>query len=166
MSQTTTENSAALALRQALGEYATGVAIVTARDAAGDPVGLTINSFAAVSLEPPLVLWSLGRQSQLIEPFTLRSHWAINVLGADQKPLAERFSQPGAARFAGLEWKLGAGGTPLLAGCSAWFECRSETRHDGGDHLLLIGRVEHYERASRPPLLFHGSRYFTLGEPA
>lgn len=153
-------------LRQALGEYATGVAILTARNAAGKPVGLTVNSFAAVSLDPPLVLWSLGRQSQLIETFTTCSHWTVNVLGADQKPLAERFSQPDTERFASLEWKVGAGGTPLLAGCSAWFECRSEAHYAGGDHLILLGRIERYASHSQPPLLFHGSRYLTLGDPA
>jgi flavin reductase (DIM6/NTAB) family NADH-FMN oxidoreductase RutF len=152
----------ALALRQALGEFATGVTVVTARDASGRPVGITVNSFASVSLDPPLVLWSLGRQSPLHEVFGNCTHWAVNVLAADQQALSERFSQADTDRFAGLEWKVGAGDTPLLAGCSAWFECRSEAHHPGGDHLILVGRVENFRRETKAPLIFHGGRYREL----
>jgi flavin reductase (DIM6/NTAB) family NADH-FMN oxidoreductase RutF len=165
MNQPSPENFDAfdtLALRQALGEFATGVTVVTARSPDGRPVGITVNSFAAVSLEPPLVLWSLGRQSPLHEVFESCTHWAVNVLAAGQQALSERFSQPGTDRFADLEWKPGAGDTPLLAGCSAWFECRSEVRHPGGDHLILVGRVERFRRDARPPLIFHGGRYREL----
>lgn len=151
-------------LRDALGEYATGVAVVTARGADGQPVGVTINSFASVSLDPPLVLWSLGVQSPTLATFAECSHFAVNVLAADQVALSQRFSQSQGDRFAGLDVEVGAGGTAILPGCCAWFECRSEARHPGGDHLILVGRIEAFRRAARPPLVFHGGRYRELAK--
>lgn len=150
------------ALRDTLGEFATGVTVVTARDAEGQPVGVTINSFASVSLDPPLVLWSLGLHAKSLATFESCSHYAINVLAADQAGLSERFSQSGGKRFVGLEAKVGAGGTPLLPGCCAWFECRNELRYPGGDHVILVGYVENFQREEKPPLVFHGGRYRSL----
>jgi flavin reductase (DIM6/NTAB) family NADH-FMN oxidoreductase RutF len=149
-------------LRDALGEFATGVAVVTTRDADGRPVGVTINSFASVSLDPPLVLWSLGLKSPTLAAFESCSHYAVNVLAADQVEFSQRFSQPMDDRFAGIGMEVGAGGTPLLPGCSAWFECRNEMRHPGGDHVILVGYVESFCRESKPPLVFHGGRYREL----
>ncbi len=149
-------------LRDALGEFATGVAVVTARSADGVPVGVTINSFASVSLEPPLVLWSLGLSSPSRAVFETCSHYAVNILAADQVELSQRFSQSIDDRFAGLALNVGAGDTPLLAGCSAWFECRNEIRYPGGDHVILVGYVENFRREAKPPLVFHGGRYRTL----
>jgi flavin reductase (DIM6/NTAB) family NADH-FMN oxidoreductase RutF len=149
-------------LRDALGEFATGVAVVTARSADGAPVGVTINSFASVSLEPPLVLWSLGLSSPSRAVFETCSHYAVNILAADQVELSQRFSQSQEDRFAGLALKVGAGGTPLLSGCSAWFECRNEIRYPGGDHVILVGYVENFRRETKSPLVFHGGRYREL----
>jgi len=149
-------------LRDALGEYATGVAVITTRAADGQPVGVTINSFASVSLEPPLVLWSLGLQSPSLAAFESCSHYAINVLAADQVELSQRFSQSQGDRFAGIDETAGVGGTPILPGCCAWFECRNAMRHPGGDHLIFVGQVENLHREDRPPLIFHGGRYRTL----
>lgn len=149
-------------LRDALGEFATGVAVVTARDAGGLPVGVTINSFASVSLEPPLVLWSLGLSSPSRAAFEACSHYAVNILAADQVEYSQRFSQPQADRFAGIALEVGAGGTPLLPGCSAWFECRNEIRYPGGDHVILVGYVEGFRREGKAPLVFHGGRYRAL----
>ncbi|MCK9380991.1 MAG: flavin reductase family protein [Sulfuritalea sp.] len=149
-------------LRDALGDFATGVTVVTARGADGQPVGVTINSFASVSLEPPLVLWSLGLQSPSLEAFESCSHYAVNVLAADQVELAQRFSQSQSDRFAGIESTVGAGGTPLLRGCCAWFECRNEMRYPGGDHMILVGHVESIRREEKPPLIFHGGCYRSL----
>ena len=165
-----------LPLRQALGEYATGVTVITARGrdkrdesdqrdesgADGPLVGLTVNSFASVSLDPPLVLWSLGMGSASREAFRNASHFAVNVLAADQIDLSKRFSQPHGDRFAGIDWKVGAGGTALLSGCCAWFECRVETQHEGGDHIIFIGRVEQFRRGTAPPLVFHRGGYTEL----
>lgn len=149
-------------LRDALGEFATGVAVVTACSRDGQPVGVTINSFASVSLDPPLVLWSLGLQSPSMAVFEACSHYAVNILAADQVELSQRFSQSQDDKFAGIETKVGAGGTPILTGCSAWFECRNELRYPGGDHIILVGHVENFDRQEKPPLIFHGGQYRKL----
>lgn len=157
----------AKAFRNALGCFATGITVITARGAHGEPVGLTINSFASVSLDPPLILWSLSLYSPSLAIFQNCSHYAINVLAAHQTDLSRRFSRPGGetseGKFAGLEFEQGCGGASLLPECCAWFECRNETRHAGGDHLIFIGQVEKFRRTDRPPLLFHGGQYRTLG---
>jgi len=149
-------------LRDALGEFATGITVVTARGADGTPVGVTINSFASVSLDPPLVLWSLGLHSPALAAFESCSHYAINILAADQMEFSQRFSRPRSDEFAGIDLKVGAGDTPILPGCCAWFECRNELRHAGGDHLIFVGHVENFHRDEKPPLIFHGGRYRSL----
>ncbi len=148
--------------RAALGMFATGVTIVTARSASGELVGLTANSFNSVSLEPPLVLWSLSRAAGSMAAFSAGSHYAINILAADHKALAERFALKGADRFAGVGFAEGAGGAPLLAGAAATFECFNRSRYEEGDHVIFVGEVErcaHREGAS--PLLFHGGKFYT-----
>lgn len=150
------------ALRTALGAFATGVTVVTTLDPEGRAIGLTVNSFNTVSLEPPLVLWSLSRASPNLEAFLRAGHFAVNVLAADQQALSERFARRGADKFAGLDWREGLGGAPLLPGCCAILECRNETQHPGGDHLIFIGRVEGCSRSGEAPLVFHGGRYRQL----
>jgi flavin reductase (DIM6/NTAB) family NADH-FMN oxidoreductase RutF len=148
--------------RAALGMFATGVTIVTARTADGQLIGLTANSFNSVSLTPPLVLWSLARAAASMVVFSAGSHYAINVLAADQKALAERFAMRGADRWSGVAFEAGAGGAPLLAGAAATFECFNRSRYEEGDHVIFVGEVErcaHREGAS--PLLFHGGRFYT-----
>ncbi|MCD6079400.1 MAG: flavin reductase [Ramlibacter sp.] len=147
--------------RTALGMFATGVTIVTARTPDG-VIGLTANSFNSVSLDPPLVLWSLAQAAASLPAFRAGSHYAINVLAADQKPLAERFALKGADRWAGVSFTDGMGGAPLLAGASATFECFNRSRYEEGDHVIFVGEVERCSwRAGASPLLFHGGRYFT-----
>lgn len=151
------------ALRNALGRFATGIAIVTAIDPDGHPIGLTVNSFAAVSLEPALVLWSLDNNSHNLAAFRRASHHAINILAADQQDLSNRFATWPADRFAGLRWQAGVGGVPVLPGCCATFEVANDTQHPGGDHTIFIGRVERFgERVDLAPLLFHAGQYRTL----
>lgn len=153
------------ALRDALGAFPTGVAVVTARSAEGLPVGVTVNSFASLSLEPPLVLWSLNLKSPSLAIFEQASHFAVNVLSAEQAHLSRRFATPAPDKFDGLEVSEGAGGAPVLAGTAACFECRTEARYPGGDHRLFIGHVEHYSHdKTRAPLLFHRGRYREAGE--
>jgi flavin reductase (DIM6/NTAB) family NADH-FMN oxidoreductase RutF len=149
-------------LRHALGEFATGITVVTALAADGRPVGVTINSFASVSLEPPLVLWSLGLQASSLAVFESCRHYAINVLAEDQIEFSQGFSQSQGDPFSGIDLKVGAHGTPMLPGCCAWFECRNEMRYPGGDHLIFVGQVENFERQDRPPLIFHRGRYRSL----
>ena len=152
----------ALEFRQALSAFATGVTIVTARDASGAFVGLTANSFNSVSLDPPLVLWSLSRRAGSMPIFSSGSHYAIHILAADQVDLAQRFATKDIDRFAGIAWKEGAGGVPLLDGAAARFECFNRSRYEEGDHVIFVGEVERCEhREGAQPLLYHGGRYYT-----
>ncbi len=147
--------------RAALGMFATGVTIVTARDATGQRVGLTANSFNSVSLSPPLVLWSLARSAGSMPAFEHGSHYAINILAAEQHVLAERFASKAADRFAGVEFREGASGAPVLEGAAAVFECFNRSQYEEGDHVIFVGEVERCEhRAGAQPLIFHGGRYF------
>lgn len=147
-------------LRDVLGSFATGVAVVTTRAADGQPVGITVNSFASVSLDPPLVLWSAQRGVWPFDVFATASHYAVHVLAADQRDLSDRFAGIDPDRFDGIAHQWGVGDLPLLEGCAARLQCRVQARHAGGDHLVLVGRVlvaEH--RAGCAPLVFHGGRY-------
>lgn len=145
-------------LRTALGRFATGVTIVTTRESDGAPVGMTVNSFASVSLEPPLVLWSAARSSLRYAHFAEAEAFAIYVLADDQKTLAERFARQGHG-FDGLGYSLNERGVPVLDHALARFECDTEARHDGGDHTIIIGRVTRFESVEQgAPLVFaHGS---------
>ena len=142
--------------------FATGVTIVTARTPAGAWVGLTANSFNSVSLAPPLVLWSLSQRAGSLLAFSKGSHYAINILAADQHALAERFASKVADRFDGVAFRDGSGGAPILDGAAAVFECFNRSRYVEGDHIIFVGEVERCEhRAGAQPLIFHGGRYFT-----
>ena len=148
--------------RAALGMFATGVTIVTARDAAGVRVGLTANSFNSVSLAPPLVLWSLSQRAASLPAFSAGTHYAINILAADQHALAERFASKSVDRFAGVAFREGGDGAPILEGAAAVFECFNRSRYEEGDHVIFVGEVERCEsRPGAQPLIFHGGRYFT-----
>lgn len=148
--------------RASLAMFATGVTIVTARTAEGRLIGLTANSFNSVSLDPPLVLWSLARAAGSLPVFSTGSHYAINVLAADQKVLAERFAQRDVDRWLGVTFDEGAGGAPLLHGAAATFECFNRSRYEEGDHVIFVGEVERCtHRMGASPLLFHGGRYYT-----
>jgi flavin reductase (DIM6/NTAB) family NADH-FMN oxidoreductase RutF len=153
---------AAADFRAALAMFATGVTIVTAVDTNGRRIGLTANSFNSVSIDPPLVLWSLSRLAGSMLAFKRGSHYAINILAADQKALAERFASKDVERFEGVAQHIGASGAPLLDGAAAHFECFNRSRYEEGDHVIFVGEVEHCSRrAGAKPLLFHGGRYFT-----
>jgi flavin reductase (DIM6/NTAB) family NADH-FMN oxidoreductase RutF len=145
--------------RNALGTYATGVTIITAAAPNGKPYGLTCNSFASVSLNPPLVLWSLGIFSQGMSIFQNASHFAVNVLGASQQALASKFAKSSEDKFAGVEWKPGLGNAPLLADSVASFQCRAANRYYGGDHVIFLGAVEAYSHNRKEPLLFARGGY-------
>ena len=148
--------------RSALGMFATGVTIVTARAADGQLVGLTANSFNSVSLAPPLVLWSLSHASSAMAAFSQGTHYAVNILAADQQALAMQFASRGVDRWAGVTFAEGACGAPLIAGAAASFECFSRSRYVEGDHTIFIGEVEACaHRADARPLLYHGGRFYT-----
>lgn len=144
--------------RQALGQFATGVTIVTTAGDAG-PVGVTANSFTSVSLDPPLVLWSLRRESSNLAAFQRAMHFAIHILAAEQTDLASHFARSASDKFASTEWTPGVGGAPLLPGVAARFECSRHAEHDGGDHVTFVGRVERYSCYDRAGLVFSQGRY-------
>ena len=164
---------ATLKLRHALGDFATGVTIITARGADDRLTGMTANSFASVSLLPPLVLWNLSLGSPSVPVFESCTHYAVNVLGTDQVALSQRFARRSEDKFKGLKCRTGAGGSALIPGCIAWFECRVVARHTAGDHIIMVGEVENFRRAPRragqsalpEPLLFHHGKYKAIGEP-
>jgi 3-hydroxy-9,10-secoandrosta-1,3,5(10)-triene-9,17-dione monooxygenase reductase component len=145
--------------RTALGAFATGVTIVTTRTASGADIGLTANSFNSVSLEPPMVLWSLAKAAKSLPAFLDSQYFAVHVLSASQEELSHVFATRGADKFAGLAIERGRGDIPLLQGCSARFQCRTAIRYEGGDHVVFIGEVEAFDHFDRPPLVFHGGHY-------
>lgn len=154
----------AAALRAALGRFATGVTIVTCLDAAGEPVGLTANSFNALSLQPPLVLWSLRRSSPSLVAFASASRFVVNVLSEAQVDLSRRFASPLPDKFVDGPWSHGEGGVPVLIGAAAVFECETLSHQEEGDHTLFIGRVRRAVEAPLAPLVFHAGHYHLLGE--
>lgn len=152
--------------RSALGSFTTGVTIVTTRDDLGADVGLTANSFNSVSLTPPMVLWSLSKNSTNLAAFEAADHFAIHVLAVDQDGLSARFARSGIDKFDGLELGRGQGGVPLIDGCAARFECRTAFKYEGGDHVIFVGEVTGFDHYDRPPLVFHGGRYGRVVKPA
>ena len=147
------------AFRSALGSFATGVTIVTARDGDGSPVGLTASSFNSVSLDPPMVLWSLSLHSGSLPTFRDAENWAVHVLAADQQAMSDRFATPGLDKFAGLALADGPEGAPLIEGCAARFGCRARFEYEGGDHAIFLGEVVDFDRREAEPLIYHGGRY-------
>ncbi|VVQ35421.1 p-hydroxyphenylacetate 3-hydroxylase, reductase component [Pseudomonas fluorescens] len=147
------------AFRRALGNFATGVTVVTAATSSGRKVGVTANSFNSVSLDPPLVLWSIDKRSSSHEAFEEASHFAVNVLAADQIDLSNNFARPKDDRFAGIEYDPGEGGAPVFADCSARFHCEKFQQVDGGDHWIMIGKVVAFDDFGRSPLLYHQGAY-------
>lgn len=145
--------------RRALGQFATGVTVVTATASDGRRVGVTVNSFSSVSLDPPLILWSLSRQTGSFSDFTHVTHFAVNVLEAKQHHLSRQFSTPLADKFAGVEFIEGKAGVPILKGVIAQFVCRKVRQYDGGDHVIFVGEVEEYKYEDGEPLVFHSGRY-------
>ncbi len=146
-------------IRRAFGCFATGVAVATTLDENGERVGMTISSFNSVSVDPPLVLWSIANDSLSYDAFATAEHFAVNVLAGHQEELSERFAARGGDKFAGLECKNGVAGSPILPEFAACFECTTEHRYAGGDHLIIVGRVVHFEHRACDPLIFHRGHY-------
>jgi 3-hydroxy-9,10-secoandrosta-1,3,5(10)-triene-9,17-dione monooxygenase reductase component len=153
------------AYRKALGTFATGLTVVTTLAAGGRPLGLTVNSFTSVSLEPPLVSWCLEVTALSVDAFKAAPRFAVNVLAADQEDLVQHFARRTLDKFDGIATLEGLGGVPLLEGVVARFECRTVAVHPGGDHLIFIGEVDRYVRFDGEPLVFALGRYgrFTDG---
>ena len=149
-------------LRKALGAFATGIAVVTTTDATGKPAGMTINSFASVSLSPPLVLWSIDRTSDLFETFEKSGHYVVHILGKDQEETSNLFATENTDKFSGLTYETGMESLPLLPNYIARLQCQVEHRYDGGDHIILVGRVLAMDHAPAEPLIFHEGQYKAL----
>jgi flavin reductase (DIM6/NTAB) family NADH-FMN oxidoreductase RutF len=148
------------AFRKALGLYATGVAIVTAKADGADLLGITINSFSSVSLDPALILFSASKNLRSLEKLARADAWAINVLSRDQTDISRRFAQPGSDKWSGVEWIDGHHGVPVLPGALAVFECEPYARYSGGDHDILLGQVVRYTTTpERAPLVFFAGSY-------
>jgi flavin reductase (DIM6/NTAB) family NADH-FMN oxidoreductase RutF len=142
--------------RQALSQFATGVTVITTRLADDSFLGLTASSFNSVSLEPPLVLWSLAQSARSLPIFSGNSHYVINVLAAGQAELANHFARPSKNRFEGVDYELSRTGLPILKGVAAWFECHNRSRYPEGDHVIFVGEVECCDAHPQPALVFHG----------
>ena len=152
------------ALRNVFGQFATGVAVVTTLGDAGAPVGLAANSFASVSLDPPLVVWSIGLKAPSLGAFRSHSAFVINILCDRSKDLALNFARPSDNKFTGVNWHAGLDGAPILDDASAAIQCRTEARIPGGDHEIYLGRVFAFHSTDKFPLLFHRGNFQTLGD--
>ncbi|HEY4664347.1 MAG TPA: flavin reductase family protein [Comamonas sp.] len=145
--------------RNALGQFATGVTVVTTVDVQGRPVGMTVSSFNSVSLEPALVLWSIARTSGCYPAFEQAPYYAIHVLASHHRDLAYQFAQRGIDRFANVHWQANTHGVPLLEDTLATFECRARSQYAEGDHLIMVGEVLACRHAAHAgPLLYHGGQ--------
>ena len=140
--------------RNALGNFATGVTVVTAKGEDGTLAGVTANSFNSVSMDPALILWSLDRGSPSLRTLENASHFCVHILAEGQNDLCMKFAKSGDDKFNGVEFSEGLGGAPIFDGCLAQFECRNVVHHDGGDHVIIVGEVERFKTADGDPLIF------------
>ena len=149
--------------RSALGCFPTGVTIITTIDPRGQCIGITANSFNSVSMDPPLILFSLARGAYSMRSFLSTDHFAVNVLSLEQAELSTRFAKASADKWAAIDFELWDSGCPILPGCAANFECRTEHTYDGGDHVIFVGRVERFSiYPDNEPLLFFRGAYRSL----
>jgi len=146
-------------LRQALGCFTTGVAVVTTLGDNNAPVGLTVNSFSSVSLDPPLILWSIGLNAPSLGAFREHPTFVVNILSAEQQALCQQFAQPAEDKFNGIDWEHGLNGAPVLANSLAVLQCRSYERYPGGDHEIQLGEVMTLEYHDKEPLVFHRGQF-------
>ena len=151
------------ALRDCLGQYATGVTVVTCRDAHQTPCGITANSFSSVSLDPPKILWNVARTSHSLAAYLKAAYFGVNVLADGQRAVAEKFAQSRHDLYDDTAHRLSPHGVPLLGGCLAWIECRTAEIHECGDHYIIIGDVIDFRREDGRPLLFYAGDYRSLG---
>lgn len=171
MSQNTLQNGShgtsihdSAALRQLFGCFATGVTVVTVRDAEGRCRGMTANSFTSVSLNPPLILICVATLAPIWPNFVAASSFAVNVLAADQRDISQRFARPAEDKFAGIHWQAGKLGAPLIDNAVAYLECRRVREIEAGDHMILLGEVAHFGHQPFAPLVFHRGSYAALAQ--
>ncbi|MGQ7847074.1 p-hydroxyphenylacetate 3-hydroxylase reductase component [Granulosicoccus sp. 3-233] len=159
---TTTENPQQIdqkAFRRALGNFATGVTIITTRAPDGSCVGVTASSFNSLSMDPPLILWSSIKDTPSCKVFESSTHFAVNILASDQMEMSNHFARQQEDKFAGFEWEEGVGGVPIFPGCAGRFQCETHDKLDGGDHWIFVGKVVMFDDYGRSPLCFHQGSY-------
>jgi len=149
-------------LRRCLGSFVTGVTVMTVLDEEGNPLGMTANSFTSLSLDPPLIVWSLRLNSSSMPAYEKAHRFVVNILAQDQIDISNRFAKSAPDRFNGIPFKPGIAGVPLIDGCASYLECKLEASYPGGDHLLFVGRVERIQLSERKPLAFGGGRYMVV----
>ena len=157
--------------RNALGHFATGVTVITSIDEQSRPVGVTASSFNSVSIDPPLVLWSLAKESGSLSAFKTSGYFCVHVLASSHESLSQRFAARGTDKFNGIDWQKGQGSAPLLPDYAARFQCKLTYQYEGGDHIIFVGEVLEYDTRNEAPLVFHQGKYATAktknrGEPA
>lgn len=145
--------------RNALGCFATGVAVITTQRQDGAPEGITVNSFSSLSLDPPLVMFSLDRKARCADCFAGAEKYAVHILAIDQAEISRTFATKGGPDWSGVRWQPGVTGCPIIAGALATLECEVHARHDGGDHVIMIGRVVQLQYADGDPLLYFRGQY-------
>lgn len=153
------------ALRDCLGHFATGVTVVTCRDHRGTPCGITANSFSSVSLQPPRVLWNIGKASHSLDAYLTASYFGINILKAAQQTVAEHFAQSQHNLYNDTAYSSSANGVPVLSDCLGWIECSTTEIHECGDHYIIIGEVVDFHLEPGSPLLFYAGDYRSLETP-
>lgn len=152
------------AFRRCLGKFATGVTVVTCRNQAGEPRGITANSFSSVSLDPPLVLWNIAKVSNSLQAYLKAEYFAINILAAGQQDVSAHFARSDHTLFDNVEYSLSANGAPLLPDTLAAFECRTHEIHECGDHHIIIGKVSSFSSRDLEPLMFFAGGYRRLSD--
>lgn len=145
--------------RTALGRFGSGITVVTTRLPGGEREGLTVNAFTALSLHPPMILWCIRKAAPSRQAFEQSEYFAVNVLSASQRHLSVQFATPRENKFTGVDCEEGIAGVPLISGSLASFECRQQSRNQGGDHIIFVGRVERFAFNDGEPLLFSSGRY-------
>lgn len=152
-------------LRKAFGRFATGVTVITMSDEDDRPLGMTASSFNSVSLDPPMVLWSAGQQAGEYERFAKCAKYAVHVLSDQQAGLSNHFATPSKDKFEAIDWQMSAHGLPLIAECPMCLQCETISRHEAGDHMILVGTViDAHINSDAPPLLYYSSAYHHLGD--
>ncbi len=145
--------------RKTLGQFATGVTIVTTNDKGGLPVGMTCSSFNSLSLDPPMVLWSIAKSAYGLQAFSSAKYFNVHVLCSDQDQISNNFAKAGHDKFKGIKFSKGLGGIPILERYAALFECETTHQYDGGDHIIMVGTVIAFKHKKSNPLVFHGGCY-------
>jgi 3-hydroxy-9,10-secoandrosta-1,3,5(10)-triene-9,17-dione monooxygenase reductase component len=149
--------------RKIMGTFATGITVVTTMHDNSVPIGITVNSFTSVSLDPPLILWCLANDADSYDIFANCPNFAVNVLHQEQEDLSQIFSTKNSSKFENLEWETGEFGAPILKDCLSYFQCETEIAYSGGDHIILLGHVRAIEiHTEKKPLIYHNSNYHAL----